>query len=131
MYEHFSGETDPGVFGTLSLDFPEVRIALSLDSLAARFAADEQASQAARRVAAALAAIGWRSASDAPAEEVAVGISLMIAACVRRHRDLAVLRRNIARHLHQHAHTVDGSGAGVAAWEPAAAQILERYAGAA
>lgn len=130
MYEHFSGETDPGVFGNLSLAFPEDRIALSLDSLAARFAADEQASQAARRVATALAAIGWRSASDAPAEEVAVGISLMIAACVRRHRDLALLRRNVARHLHQHAHTLDGSGAGVAAWEPAAAQILERYAGA-
>ncbi|HEU5175110.1 MAG TPA: hypothetical protein VFT96_10190 [Gemmatimonadaceae bacterium] len=131
MYEHFSGETDPGVIGNPVAQLPEVRIALSLDSLTARYSADEQTSQAARRVATALAAIGWRSASDAPAEEVAAGISLMIAACVRRHRDLALLRRNVARHLHQHAHTLDGSGAGVAAWEPAAAQVLERYAGTA
>ena len=55
----------------------------------------------------------------------------MIAGCVRRHRDLAQLRRSIAIHLRQHAHTLDGSGASTAAWEPAAAQLLEKYAGSA
>lgn len=53
----------------------------------------------------------------------------MIAGCVRRHRDIAQLRRNVAIHLRQHAHALDGSGASTAAWEPAAAQLLEAYVG--
>lgn len=78
-----------------------------------------------RRVATALTALGWRSASDEPAEAVAPTISLLLAAFAR-HCDRARLRRGIAEHLRQHAHALDGGGAAAAAWEPMATELMTR-----
>lgn len=81
-----------------------------------------------RRLSAALAAIGWRAASDEPAESVARELAGIVRAGVRGHRDLARLRREIAECLRRHAHHLDGSSAAPGAWEPAATDVLARYA---
>lgn len=108
----------------------------SLATLAARYDLDEPAGSAsptsgaaARRVAGILDSLGWQSASDAPATAVAPEIALMIRACVRGHRQVDTLRRNVAEVLRRYSHALDGSGTSVAAWAPFAAQLLDRYAG--
>lgn len=55
---------------------------------------------------------------------------MMIRACVRGHRQLDTLRRNVAEVLRRYSHPLDGSGTSVAAWAPFAAQVVERYTGA-
>lgn len=81
------------------------------------------------RLASAVSAIGWRAASDAPAEEVASRLAPALGACARGHRDLKRLRREMAECLRQFAHPLDGSSAGTAEWEPTAARIIELYVG--
>lgn len=110
---------------------------VTLESLTARYELDEPAGTgaatagaAARRVAGILDSLGWRSASDAPASDVAPEIALMIRACVRGHRQLDALRRSVAEALRRYSHALDGSGAAAAAWAPFATQLLDRYAGA-
>lgn len=80
-------------------------------------------------LASAVSAIGWRAASDAPAEEVAAPLAAILGACVRGHRDLRRLRREMAECLRQYAHPLDGSSSGTAEWEPTAARIIELYSG--
>lgn len=85
-------------------------------------------SATARHVAAILGTLGWRAASDAPAEEVAPRIAQLIAACAHGRRDLGALRRDVADQLRRYAHALDGGLAPVFAWEPTAAQLIARYA---
>lgn len=80
-----------------------------------------------RRLAAALAAIGWRAASDLLPEELAPELRLLVDRCLDHHRDLARLRREVAGFLRANAHPLDGSHAHVSQWEPAALQLLEHY----
>jgi hypothetical protein len=110
---------------------------LTVELLAARYETDEPLvagkvapGAAARRLAGILDSLGWQSASDAPAAAVAPEIALMIRACVRGHRQLDTLRRNVGEVLRRYSHPLDGSGTSVAAWAPFAAQLLDRYAGA-
>lgn len=110
---------------------------LTVEALTARYDADEPIAAgvattgaAARRLAALLDSLGWQSASDAPATAVSPEIASMIRACVRGHRQLDTLRRNIAELLRRYSHPLDGSGTSVAAWAPFASQLLDRYAGA-
>jgi hypothetical protein len=83
---------------------------------------------AVQRIASALEAIGWRAASDTPAEEIAGDLFLIVVACVDGHRDLATLRRDVAEFLRMHAHHLDGSAPAREDWEPAAARFIELYA---
>lgn len=112
-------------------------VRLTVETLVARYELDEPpgagavvAGAAARRLAGILDSLGWRSASDAPAAEVAPEIAMMIRSCVRGHRQLDALRRNVAELLRRYSHALDGSGTAVAAWTPFATQLLDRYAGA-
>jgi len=104
-----------------------------LESLLARYDRDARAPSAGgqsvvqHRLARAVSAIGWRAASDASAEEVAARLAPTLGACVRGHRDLRRLRRDMAECLRQYAHPLDGSAAGTAEWEPTAARIIELY----
>ena len=107
-----------------------------VEVLVARYDADQPASAggastggAERRLAGSLDALGWQSASDAPASAVAPELAMMIRACVRGHRDVDQLRRAIADCLRRHSHPLDGSGTSASAWEPFARQVIMRYAG--
>lgn len=107
---------------------------LTVEAVAARYELDEPAGAgtgggAARRVAGILDSLGWRSASDAPASDVAPEVAMTIRACVRGHRQLGTLRANVAEVLRRYSHALDGSGTSVAAWTPFATQLLDRYAG--
>ena len=105
----------------------------SISQLIAQYELDREqrganGSAAGLRLSRVLDSIGWRSASDVPAEEVAGELAPIVGACVHGHRDLATLRRAMAECLRQHAHLLDGSASARAEWEPAAAQIIELYA---
>ncbi|MBA3889018.1 MAG: hypothetical protein H0X64_00655 [Gemmatimonadaceae bacterium] len=109
---------------------------LTIETLTARYDLDEPATAgsvaagaAARRIAGILDSLGWQSASDAPAAAVAPEVAMMVRACVRGHRQLDTVRRNVAELLRRHSHPLDGSGTSVAGWTPFAAQLLDRYAG--
>lgn len=109
-----------------------------IEALSARYEADQPASAggastggAERRLAGLLDALGWQSASDAPASAVAPELAMMIRACVRGHRDVDQLRRAVADCLRRYSHPLDGSGTSVSAWEPFARQVIVRYARAA
>lgn len=106
-----------------------------IELLAARHEADEQRSSAhaapsfvVRRLTNAIATIGWRAASDTPAEEVATRVAAAIEACIHGHRNWDALRTDVAECLRQHAYHLDGSSAGRGEWEPAATQVIELYA---
>jgi hypothetical protein len=106
----------------------------SFDQLAARYALDEgrgaedESLVAEHRLARILDGIGWRAASDAPSEEVANHLALVLGACVTGHRNLARLRGDVATCLWQYAHHLDGSTAAREDWEAAAGQIIDLYA---
>lgn len=105
---------------------------LTLERLAERHRAPDAAPDGAhslvdRRLAGALASIGWRAASDLPAEELAPQLRLIVDRALRTHRDLPTLRRELAQFLMRHAHTLDGGQAHPSQWEPAASQLLSRY----
>ena len=106
-----------------------------VELLAARYEADQQLSSnggtsplAVRRLTNAVATIGWRAASDTPAEVVASRLADIIEACVNGHRDWATLLRDVAECLRQHADHLDGSSPSRSEWEPAALQVIELYA---
>jgi hypothetical protein len=106
----------------------------SYDQLAARYAlaaargAESEPFVIQHRLAHALDIIGWRAASDMPAEDLATDLSLILSACVGGHRDLLTLRRDIAACLWQFADHLDGSSAAREDWEPAATRIIDLYA---
>jgi hypothetical protein len=76
----------------------------------------------------ALEAIGWRAASEEPAEDVAAELALILGESVGGGRDLVRLRRDVADCLRQYAHVLDGSAPAREDWEPAAARIIELFA---
>ncbi|MEP6621381.1 MAG: hypothetical protein ABJE47_18790 [bacterium] len=80
------------------------------------------------RLARALDAIGWRAANGADAEEVAPYAAEILHACVTDHRDVSIAVRDLAELLHACAAPLDGSMYPAAAFEPAADQVLWRYA---
>lgn len=107
----------------------------TLKQLSARFSADEAASFGGedpflteRRLAGAVEAIGWRSATDAPVELVVGYLSVILDACVNGHRDLTMLNRDIADCLRYltgdegDSHNVSND------WDQAAARIVTLYA---
>jgi hypothetical protein len=73
-----------------------------------------------------LDAIGWRSASDAPASVVAIELDHILAAAASGGWDAAHLRATIAESLRQNAHPLDGSSSPAAAWHPTAAEIIRK-----
>lgn len=99
---------------------------MTLPQLIARYEAGDTALNQ-RRVTAALESIGWRAASDIPASEVATTVTMIIAACVHGHRNLATLRSAIADCLQQHSYHLDGSAPSRSEWEPAAAALIQHY----
>jgi hypothetical protein len=106
----------------------------SFDQLVARYVldagggAEREPFAIQHRLARALDTIGWRAASDTPAEDIASDLALIIDGCVHGHRDLVTLRGDIAACLWQHADHLDGSSAARDDWEPAAARIIDLYA---
>ena len=106
---------------------------VSFEDFCNRFLADqasesnEQPFLAARRVGAALEALGWRSASDTDALVVAELIPTIFGACVAGHGSLDVLRRDIALYLRGQADSPDTGSSGAASWEPMEAALIDRY----
>lgn len=80
-----------------------------------------------QRLTNAVATIGWRAASDTPAEVVADRLADVVEACLNGHRDWDMLRVDVAECLRQHADHLDGSSASRSDWEPAAVQVIELY----
>lgn len=100
---------------------------LRYSTLRDRFLADRQAGGAAPGLAAALAAIGWRSVGDPSPEELASHLVDLVDACVSSHRDPALLVSAVAHLLRDHGPLLDGGLPPAAAYEPAAHDLLERY----
>ena len=105
-----------------------------IELLTARYEADQQRSSSdpksslvVRRLTSAVASIGWRAASDTPAELVANRLADVIEACVTGHRNWDTLRVDVAECLRQHADHLDGSSTSRSEWEPAALQVIELY----
>jgi hypothetical protein len=73
-----------------------------------------------------LDAIGWRSASDAPASVVAAELDHVLAAAASGGWDATRLRAAVAESLRQNAHPLDGSSAPAAAWHPTAAEVIRK-----
>lgn len=104
-------------------------------ALKARYDADRAAERGGRRevvearLVLALEAIGWRSAGGESAEEVAPLAAHVLDACVHGHQDPRRAARELAELLRSSAAALDGGGAHVTAFIPAAEDILRRYAG--
>lgn len=96
-------------------------------ALRERFLADRHAGGAAPGLAAALAAIGWRAVGEPSPEELAAHLVDLVDACVTDHHDPALLVGQVARVLRDHGPLLDGGLPPVAAYEPAALDVLERY----
>lgn len=96
-------------------------------ALRERYLADRHAGGAAPRLAAALTAIGWRAVRDPSPEELAGYLVELIDACVVDHLDTGRLVDDVARLLRDHGPLLDGGLPPVAAYEPAALDVLERY----
>ncbi len=100
---------------------------LGFSTLRDRFHHDRNAGGAAPRLASALAAIGWHSVIDPTPEEVADYMAELVDACVTDHHDVERLVTDIARLLRDAGPLLDGGLPPVAAYEPAAREVLERY----
>ena len=92
-----------------------------------RFLEDINAGGATPGLAAALTAIGWRSVTDPSPEELAAYLFELVEACVTDHRDSQLLVNSVARLLRDHGPFLDGGLPPVAAYEPAAEEVLDRY----
>ena len=100
---------------------------LPVTALRARYLADRQSGGAAPRLAAALAAIGWRAVGDPSPEELASYLVDLVDACVTDHQDPERLVGAVARLLRDSGPLLDGGLPPVEAYEPAARDVLERY----
>ncbi|HYD51233.1 MAG TPA: hypothetical protein VEA99_01350 [Gemmatimonadaceae bacterium] len=107
---------------------------LTFEALRVRFEADEMARRAGdveggdARLARALRAVGWSGTELTEAEEVAEMLASVVDACVTGHRDLATLYRDVADVLRHAGPLLDGSLPPVAAYLPAAEEVVARYA---
>jgi hypothetical protein len=96
-------------------------------ALRERYLADRHGAAAVAALAAALSAIGWRAVREPSPEELAGHLVHLIDACVTEHHDPERLVRDVARMLRDHGPFLDGGLPPVAAYEPAAVDVLQRY----
>jgi hypothetical protein len=99
----------------------------SFVALRARYLHDRQAGGATPGLAAALAAIGWNSVREPSPDELADYLVELLDACVTGHHDPEQLVSQVARLLRDNGPFLDGGLPPVAAYEPAAREVLERY----
>ena len=99
---------------------------LSFAALRDRYRMDRHGGAAAG-LAAALAAVGWRAVQDPSPDELASYLVDFVDACVVDHHDTDLLVADVARVLRDHGPLLDGGLPPVAAYEPAALDVLERY----
>jgi hypothetical protein len=100
---------------------------ISFLALRDRYLHDRGAGGATPRLAAALAAIGWHSVGEPTPEEVAENLVELLDACISDHHDSEQLVNDIARLLRDAGPLLDGGLPPVAAYEPAARDVLDRY----
>jgi len=100
---------------------------ISFVALRERYAYDRSAGGATPALAAALAAIGWSSVGDPSPEELADYVVELVDSCITGHHDPDLLVSEIARLLRDSGPLLDGGLPPVAAYEPAAHEMLERY----
>jgi len=100
---------------------------ISFALLRDRYLGDRHVSGAAPGLAAALAAIGWRAVGEPSPEEVASYLAELVDACVTDHHDTELLVAGTARLLRDSGPLLDGGLPPVAAYEPAAREVIERY----
>jgi hypothetical protein len=100
---------------------------LTFSALRERYLGDRHAGGATPGLAAALSAIGWRAVEDPSPEELAGYLVELVDACVTEHHDTEWLVSSTARLLRDSGPLLDGGLPPVAAYEPAAREVLERY----
>ncbi len=91
--------------------------------------ASERDGGATARLVRALESIGWREGESASPREVARDVLPAIAACVREHRDLPLLHRQIADVLRASGPLLDGSLPPTSAYLPAATELVRIFVG--
>jgi hypothetical protein len=96
-------------------------------ALRERYLADRAGGGVAPGIADALTAIGWRAVGDPSPEELAGYVVELVDACVTEHHDTEWLVDAVARLLRDSGPLLDGGLPPVAAYEPAAREVLERY----
>ena len=101
---------------------------ISFSVLRDRYLHDRAEGGAAPRLADALAAIGWHSVGEPTPDELADYLVELVDACVTDHHDVERLVSDVARLLRDAGPLLDGGLPPVAAYEPAARDVLERYA---
>ena len=100
---------------------------ISYSALRDHYVHDRAESGATPRLAAALGAIGWNSVGDPTPDELADYLVELLDACITDHHDPDRLVFDIARLLRDSGPLLDGGLPPVAAYEPAAGELLERY----
>lgn len=100
---------------------------ITLAALRDRYLADRAGDGASPGLTAALAAIGWHSVADPSVDDLAAYLLELFDACFADHHDLEWLVMAIARVLRDSGPLLDGGLPPVAAYEPAAREVLERY----
>ena len=81
------------------------------------------------RLEGALDAIGWRAAGGSSSAEVAMLAAHVVRNCVRGHKNVRLAVTQLADLLHNQSATLDGSMVSASMFEPAAEEVLRRYAG--
>ena len=100
---------------------------ISYVALRERYLHDRNAGGATPGMATALAAIGWHSVREPSPDELADYLVELLDACVTGHHDPEQLVVEVARVLRDNGPFLDGGLPPVAAYEPAAREVLERY----
>lgn len=92
-----------------------------------RYHHDRAVGGATPRLAEALAAVGWHSVGEPTPYELADYLVELLDACITEHHDPDRLVTDVARLLRDSGPLLDGGLPPVAAYEPAARDVLERY----
>jgi len=100
---------------------------ISFVALRDRYLHDRSAGGATPALAAALAAIGWHSVGEPTPDELADYVVELVDSCITDHHDPDRLVSDVARLLRDAGPLLDGGLPPVAAYEPAAREMLERY----
>jgi len=100
---------------------------ISFVALRDRYLRDRNSGGATPRLAAALAAIGWHSVGDPTPDELADYLVELVDSCITDHHDPERLVPEVARLLRDAGPLLDGGLPPVAAYEPAAREVIERY----